>query len=55
MKTLLLILCSLVLASCGLESPAEWNGTANPLNTPAADMERPAAMGRFGPHSEYFN
>ncbi len=37
-----------------LDAPADWDGTPNPLDTPATTVKRPESMGRFGPHSEFY-
>lgn len=37
------------------DAPPEWQGTPDPLDTPETFVVRPPAMGRFGPHSEYYN
>ncbi len=55
MKTIALILSSVALCSCGLHAPPEWDNTPNPLDTPETFVVRPESMGRFGPHSEFYN
>lgn len=52
--TILLLLALLLLATFGLVScavaPDEWQGTPNPLDTPAtAPAKRPPSAGVFGP------
>ena len=37
------------------DAPADLDDTPNPLDTPETTVRRPEAMGRFGPHSEYFD
>lgn len=50
MKTTIAIILTALLSSCA--SPASWEGTANPLDSPA-NTDRldwhPAAYGKFGP------
>lgn len=63
------LLLALALASCSAftapkdpgtgirqDAPPEWKNTSNPLDVPAGQLPtRPPSMGRFGPHSEFFN
>lgn len=66
MKPLLAIL-TLALASCSAftaprdpvtgirhDAPVEWTDTPNPLDTPETFVVRSESMGRFGPHSEFY-
>lgn len=48
MKTIAVILASVALCSCGLDTPPEWDGTPNPLDTPETDFKQPASEGDFG-------
>ena len=54
MKNRLKLLFLALLPVACTPTPADWQGTPNPLDTPAIEETPPEAMGRFGPHSEYF-
>jgi hypothetical protein len=47
-RILALALATLLVSSCGLHAPPEWEGTANPLDTPSAELTVPESEGDFG-------
>lgn len=47
-RILALAIAALLVSSCGLHAPPEWEGTANPLDTPETVIWTPEAEGSFG-------
>lgn len=43
-----------ILALCALLSACKPLDGANPLDTPATYMKPPEAIGRFGPHANFY-
>lgn len=49
MKRILALLASaLLVSSCGLHAPPEWDSTPNPLDTPETTVFVPESEGNFG-------
>jgi hypothetical protein len=48
----LTILAVLFLASCAKDSPASWENTPNPLDTPSGEYKPYGSHGAFGPNWE---
>ena len=53
-KLAVIAAAAIALASCA-QDPATWSADIRPLDTPETFVYPPAAMGRFGPHAEYYS